>query len=144
MGLSDWSPKYTVNHPVMDDHHHSLFKLIDRLSEAIMENKEKELIGETLGALIAYTKMHFAAEEDLMRQADFPGLPEHKEAHDRLVAQVQEFQRRYDEGDSTVMTEISQFLMSDWLVKHVLGMDELYAPYFKTAFPDAIGRNATQ
>lgn len=144
MGLSDWSPKYTVNHPVMDDHHHSLFKLIDRLSEAIMEKKEKELIGETLGALIAYTKMHFAAEEDLMRQADFPGLPEHKEAHDRLVAQVQEFQRRYDEGDSTVMTEISQFLMSDWLVKHVLGMDELYAPYFKTAFPDAIGRNAAQ
>lgn len=144
MGLSDWSPKYTVNHPVMDDHHHSLFKLIDRLSEAIMEKKEKELIGETLGALIAYTKMHFAAEEDLMRQADFPGLPEHKEAHDRLVAQVQEFQRRYDEGDGTVMAEISQFLMSDWLVKHVLGMDELYAPYFKTAFPDAIGRNATQ
>lgn len=144
MGLSDWSPKYTVNHPVMDEHHHSLFKLIDRLSEAIMEKKEKELIGETLGALIAYTKMHFAAEEDLMRQADFPGLPQHKEAHDRLVAQVLEFQRRYDEGDSTVTTEISQFLMSDWLVKHVLGMDELYAPYFKTAFPDAIARNATQ
>lgn len=138
MGLSDWSPKYTVNHPVMDEHHHKLFKLIDRLSEALIERKEKEVIGETLSSLIDYTKMHFAAEEQLMRQANFPGLPQHKEAHDRLVAQVQEFQRRYKEGDSAVTAEISQFLMSDWLVKHILGMDELYAPYFKKAFPDAV------
>lgn len=142
MGLSDWSPKYTVNHPVMDEHHHSLFKLIDRLSEAIIEKKEKEIIGETLSSLIDYTKMHFAAEEHLMRQANFPGLPQHKEAHDRLVAQVQEYQRRYKEGDSTVTAEITQFLMTDWLVKHILGMDELYAPYFKTAFPEASGQNA--
>jgi len=144
MGLSDWSPKYTVNHPVMDEHHHSLFKLIDRLSEAIIEKKEKEVIGETLSSLIDYTKMHFAAEEHLMRQANFPGLPQHKEAHDRLVAQVQEYQRRYKEGDSTVTAEITQFLMTDWLVKHILGMDELYAPYFKNAFPEASGQNATK
>lgn len=142
MGLSDWSPKYTVNHPVMDEHHHSLFKLIDRLSEAIMEKKEKEIIGETLNSLLDYTKMHFAAEEHLMRQANFPGLPQHKEAHDKLVAQVQEFQRRFKAGDSAVTTEITQFLMTDWLVKHILGMDELYAPYFKTAFPNASGQNA--
>lgn len=142
MGLSDWSPKYTVNHPVMDEHHHSLFKLIDRLSEAIIEKKENEVIGETLNALIDYTKMHFAAEEHLMRQANFPGLPQHKEAHDKLVAQVQEYQRRFKAGDSAVTAEITQFLMTDWLVKHILGMDELYAPYFKTAFPNASGQNA--
>jgi hemerythrin-like metal-binding protein len=141
MGISDWSPKYTVNHPVMDEHHHSLFKLIDRLSEAIIQKKEKEVIGETLNSLVDYTKMHFAAEEHLMRQADFPGLQQHKEAHDRLVAQVQEFQRRYKEGDGNVTAEISQFLMSDWLVKHIIGMDELYAPYFKKAFPGAMDQD---
>lgn len=141
MGLSDWSPKYTVNHPVMDEHHHTLFKLVDRLSEAILEKKDKELIGEILSSLIDYTKMHFAAEEQLMRQANFPGLPQHKEAHDKLVAQVQEYQRRYEKGDRGVTAEIAQFLMTDWLVKHIIGMDELYAPYFKSAFPDAVDRN---
>lgn len=142
MGLSDWSPKYTVNHPVMDEHHHTLFRLVDRLSEAIFEKKEKEVIGEILSSLIDYTKMHFAAEEQLMRQANFPGLLQHKEAHDKLVAQVQELQRRYKEGDRTVTTEISQFLMTDWLVKHILGMDELYAPYFKIAFSDVTSQGA--
>lgn len=142
MGLSDWSPKYTVNHPLMDEHHHRLFKLIDRLSEAIIEKKEKEVIGETLNSLLDYTKMHFAAEERLMLQANFPGHSQHKEAHDKMVAQVQAFQRRYKEGDKNVTAEISQFLMTDWLVKHIIGMDELYAPYFKTAFADVTGQNA--
>jgi hemerythrin-like metal-binding protein len=142
MGLSDWSPKYTVNHPVMDEHHHTLFRLVDRLSDAIFEKKEKEVIGEILSSLIDYTKMHFAAEEQLMRQANFPGVLQHKEAHDKLVAQVQELQRRYREGDSSVTTEISQFLMTDWLVKHILGMDELYAPYFKNAFSDVTSQGA--
>ncbi len=142
MGLSDWSPKYTVNHPVMDEHHHALFKLIDRLSEAIFEKKENEFIGELLNSLIEYTKMHFAAEEKLMLQVNYPGLLQHKEAHEKMVAQVQEYQRRFKEGDRTVTAEISQFLMTDWLVKHILGMDELYAPYFKKAFSDAKDQNA--
>jgi hemerythrin-like metal-binding protein len=142
MGLSDWSPKYTVNHPVMDEHHHSLFRLVDKLSDAIVEKKEKEVIGEILSSLTDYTKMHFAAEEHLMRQANFSGYLQHKEAHEKLVAQVQDLQRRHKEGDSTVNTEISQFLMTDWLVKHILGMDELYAPFFKKAFSGATDQNA--
>lgn len=142
MGLSDWSPKYTVNHPVMDEHHHALFKLVDRLSEAIFEKKENEFIGELLNSLIEYTKMHFAAEEKLMLQINYPGLLQHKEAHEKMVAQVQEFQRRFKAGDSTVTAEISKFLMTDWLVNHILGMDELYAPYFKKAFSDAKDQDA--
>ena len=142
MGLSDWSPKYTVNHPVLDEHHHTLFKLVDQLSEAILENKENEIIGEVLSSLIDYTKMHFAAEEHLMQQVDYPGLLPHKAAHDRLVTQVQELQLRFQKGDSSVTTEITQFLMTDWLVKHILGMDELYAPYFKNAFTGAANQKA--
>lgn len=86
--------------------------------------------------------MHFAAEEHLMRQANYPGHPQHKEAHDKLVAQVQDYQCRFQGGDSSVTAEIAQFLMTDWLVKHILGMDELYAPYFKKAFSGAAAQNA--
>lgn len=142
MGLSDWSPKYTVHHPVLDEHHHTLFKLVDQLSEAILEKKENEIIGEVLNSLVDYTKMHFAAEERLMQQVGYPGLLQHQEAHGKLVAQVQELQRRFQKGDSAVTAEITQFLMTDWLVRHILGMDELYAPYFKKAFPDATNQSA--
>jgi hemerythrin len=142
MGLSDWSPKYTVNHPPLDEHHHALFRLVDQLNEAILEERENEIIGQVLDALVDYTKMHFAAEEHLMRQVGYPGLPQHKEAHGRLVAQVQEFQDRFRNGDRSVTADITQFLMTDWLVKHIIGMDELYAPYFKPASSRAADKGA--
>lgn len=134
MGISDLLPNYSVNHPVMDEHHRTLFKLVDRVNGAFLEQNEYEVIGEVLASLIDYTKMHFAAEEQLMRKAGFPGLAQHKKAHDGLVAHVEELQRRHREGDSSVTTEMSQFMLKDWLLKHILGMDEMYAPYFKKAF----------
>ena len=142
MGLSDWSPKYTVNHPVMDEHHHTLFKLVDQLSEAIIEKRENEVIREVLNSLLNYTIMHFAAEEKLMRQANYPDLAVHKEAHNAIVAKVQDFQNRFQNGDKSVTAEIAQYLMTDWLVKHILGMDELYAPYFKKEFSGDANRDA--
>jgi hemerythrin-like metal-binding protein len=84
--------------------------------------------------------MHFAAEERLMQQAGYPDLQSHKEAHEKLLAKVQDYQRRFQGGDRSVTAEISQFLMTDWLVKHILGMDELYAPYMKKTFSDAAGK----
>lgn len=144
MGLSDWSPRYTVNHPVLDEHHHTLFKLVDELSAAILEKREGQVIGGVLDSLVDYTKMHFAAEEHLMQQAGYPGLSQHREAHERLVAQVQDFQRRFGEGDRSVTAEITQFLMTDWLVKHIIGMDELYAPHLKAAFSGSADQDGTK
>lgn len=131
MAISDLLPDYTVHHPVMDEHHHTLFRLIDQLDNAILEKNEHALIGEVLDSLLRYTKMHFAAEEHLMRMSCFPGMHEHKDAHDRLVNQVQELQRKHRRGDRAV---IKQFMMRDWLVNHILGMDDLYVPYFRKAF----------
>ena len=137
MAISDLLPDYTVHHAVMDKHHHTLFRLIDQLDNAIREKNEYALIGEVLESLLSYTKMHFAAEEKLMRLAGFPGLPEHKDAHDRLVNQVQELQRGHRKGDRAV---IKQFMMKDWLVDHILGMDGRYVPYFREVFGDATKR----
>lgn len=134
MTISDLLPDYTVHHPLMDEHHHTLFRLIDQLDNAILESNEHALIGDVLESLLRYTKMHFAAEEYLMRMSGFPGIHEHKDAHDRLVNQVHELQRRHRKGDRAV---IKQFMMRDWLVNHILGMDDLYVPYFRKVFCNA-------
>ena len=135
MWISDWSPKYTVNHPVIDDHHYALFRHVDRLSKAIIEKKEHELIDELLGSLLGHAKVHFADEERFLSQVNYPDLSQHKEAHERLVARVQDFHRRHKDGDSAVAEEMSRFMLIEWFVHHIIGMDELYAPYFKETVP---------
>lgn len=71
---------------------------------------------KTLGDLIDYTKRHFAAEEALMQRSKYPGYPEHKVFHDKLTAQVVQFQSEFAAGKSTI--QLLQFL-KDWLQHHI-------------------------
>lgn len=135
MGFSDWTPQFTVNHPTMDEHHQKIFKLVNQLHEGIFSKKSKEVLAETLYALIDYTELHFAEEELIMRQHNFPGYTQHKTAHEELLAQVHEFERKFNAGDNTFTPEIFHFLVSGWLVKHILGMDKMYAPFLKSGTP---------
>lgn len=138
MGFSDWTPQFTVNHPTMDEHHQKIFKLVNQLHEGIFAKKAKEVLGEILNALIDYTELHFAEEELIMRQHNFSGYAQHKAAHEWLLAQVHEFERKYSAGDNTFTPEMFHFLVSDWLVKHILGMDKMYAPFLKAGPPSAV------
>lgn len=137
MGFSDWTPQFTVNHPTMDEHHQKIFKLVNQLHEGIFSKKAKEVLGEILYALIDYTVLHFAEEESIMRQHNYPGYTQHKTEHEWLLAQVREFERKFTAGDNTFTPEMFHFLVSDWLVKHILGMDKMYAPFLKSGPPSA-------
>ncbi len=138
MGFSDWSPQFTVNHPVMDEHHRRIFKLVNQLHEAIFTSKARESLGEILHALFDYTELHFAEEELLMRQHNFPGYAQHKKAHESIIEQLHEFERKFNAGDNTFTPQMFHFLVSDWLVKHILGMDKMYAPYLQDTPPPTL------
>ena len=48
------------------------------------EGRGRHTIGQTLDALIQYTKIHFAAEERLLGKYDYPESAGHKAEHDHL------------------------------------------------------------
>jgi hemerythrin len=83
---------------------------------------------ETPGDLIDYTKRHFAAEEALMQRSKCPGYPEHKVFHDKLTAQVVQFQTEFAAGKSIVTIQLLQFL-KDWLQHHIAETDRKIAVY---------------
>jgi len=133
MGFSDWTPQYTVNNPVMDEHHQTIFKMVNELHEAIFAKKAKESLGVTICSLVDYTERHFAEEERIMQQHNYPDYLQHKAAHEQLCAQVQELKLKYMAGDNSISSELFYFLVSDWLVKHILNMDKKYAPFLKNS-----------
>ena len=46
----------------------------------------------------------------------------HKAEHERLVREVKDLQARFKSGSITITVSVSNFL-SDWLVKHIQGLD---------------------
>jgi len=129
MSFVDWSASYTVNSAILDEQHQKLFKIINDLHEAVFSRKGREFVSTTIRELVEYTKTHFAEEERQMEAHAFPGLREHKLAHRKLIGTVMEIEQRYNQGAGAISGDVIGFLVSDWLLKHILNMDKQYAPY---------------
>ena len=131
MSFVDWSASYTVNNAVLDEQHQKLFKIVNDLHDAMFSKKGREFIATTIRDLLEYAKTHFAEEERQMEAHAYPGLAAHKAAHKKLVNAVEEIERRYLNSQESMGGDVIGFLVSDWLLEHILSMDKQYAPYLK-------------
>ena len=121
-----WSSSYSVKVSQMDKEHQRLIDIINDLYAAMRSGRSKEAIGSILDELVAYTKTHFAHEEQLMQQSDYSGYAEQKRAHEALVAQLNEILDKYRNG-TALGQEIMNFL-KNWLINHIQGLDKQYGP----------------
>jgi hemerythrin len=92
------------------------------------EGQGKEVLGEILNGLIAYTASHFQTEENYFRQVKYPDADEHKKEHVAFVQKVSEFKQEFDAGRATVSVNVLQFL-SKWLQTHIKVADQKYSSY---------------
>ncbi len=72
-----------------------------------------------------YTVYHFAFEEKLMQQANYPKLEEHREIHKDFVKAVKHFKERYEHGED-ITSELMRVLQV-WLINHIENTDGDYA-----------------
>jgi len=131
MSFVDWTTAYTVNNVALDEQHQKLFKIINDLHEAMFSKKGRAFVSTTIRELVDYTKTHFAEEERQMEAHAYPGLAEHQAAHQKLIKMVTDIEQRYHQTHESMGGEVISFLVSDWLIKHILSMDKQYAPFMK-------------
>jgi hemerythrin len=130
MSMFQWKQEYSVGYPEIDNQHKRLFQLADELHSAMASRKGKDILGKTLSNLIAYTKGHFASEEQLMQAHHYPDYLQHKVAHDALTARVVEFQKEFEGNGIALTVGLLQFL-KDWLTHHIGETDRKIAAYLK-------------
>ncbi|WP_048093592.1 bacteriohemerythrin [Geoglobus acetivorans] len=129
MALISWNESFSVNIKEIDEQHKKLVSMINRLHDAMLEGKGKEIMGELLNDMVEYTITHFSTEEKLMEQYNYPGYIKHKAEHEQFVSKVGEFKKKYEDGQLTLTMEVLSFLKS-WLTNHILNSDKKYGPFF--------------
>lgn len=129
--MFDWKPEYSVSIPAIDAQHKKLFALAGELHTAMCQGKGSAVLEQSLSRLVDYTKDHFAAEERLMEKYKYPGLAVHKVEHEKLTAQVVEFQEKFRRKQALLTVELMQFLKS-WLEHHISGSDQKYAAMIRS------------
>lgn len=128
MALLTWSERFSVNVRQFDEEHKQLMNLINQLHDAMKAGQGKQVIGDILNGLIAYTHKHFAAEDRLMKAHGYPDYENHKKEHNQLTMSVLDFQKEFASGSVPLSQTVMTFLR-DWLTNHIQGVDKQYGPF---------------
>lgn len=128
MTLFPWDPKFITGIDKIDTQHKRLFNLINRLNEAIVMEEAQQVLVRAVDKLVAYIYYHFDAEENFMRQNDYPEplFLEHRVKHQEFIKKIAKEQLRCAINPKRISKELLIFFM-DWLTDHILNADKQMA-----------------
>jgi hemerythrin-like metal-binding protein len=115
-----WKPEYSVGHKEMDEQHQALFSM---MNEFYLQ-KSKETAIPVFKDLSSCFNSYFDAEENLLRQINYPETPEHIKIYDELRNKFPLFEQKLENYNRDLHKKMSTFFYN-WLVSHILkaGMD---------------------
>ncbi len=126
-----WTPDLTVGVDLVDEQHKRLFSEVDKLVTAANQ-KDFTLVGKTFDFLAAYAVEHFASEEKLMRDGNYPGMAAHISQHRSFVRDFVALKATYERDGATVVVvlKLNNWLFH-WLWNHVRGSDVEMGKYLE-------------
>ena len=129
MALINWSDSMSVGVSRIDKEHQGLIDLINLLHSEMLAGKSKEALSVVLDKFVAYTKIHFAAEETLFRTLNYPAMATHLKEHAALTQKAVQLQSDLKAGKAMISAPVLDFLR-DWLTNHILKQDMAYKLFF--------------
>jgi hemerythrin len=125
-----WSPAWQNGIAHIDNQHKRLVELLANLQRQMNDSRPRVSTLEALVSLSAYIELHFADEEHIMSQLEYPKIELHRQQHQQFVARAMKFAHAYRLGDAELTDEIAQFLAT-WLVQHISSSDVELAAFIK-------------
>ncbi len=127
-----WDPTLVLGVPDLDRQHQEFFARVGGLVHAIRSGYSREEVGRTLAFLGVYAATHFAAEEALMREVDFPGLARHQAEHAGFARDLAalEAEHRRDGPSPSIILRVN-VEVSGWLREHIGRTDRELAAFLR-------------
>jgi hemerythrin len=123
-----WNHACSTGVKAMDDQHGVLMDTLNELRLVLVHGQGRDQVSEGLSRLIELTRMHFSSEERLLEQQGYPGVAEHRDAHQRLLGQIEEAAMLAQHNDDLRMRELLLFLR-DWYSMHIEHLDSQYGTW---------------
>lgn len=123
-----FTDKFKTGIAQIDDEHKMLFDIIGKIYKAIeveLVHDKFDLILDILDELKEYTRVHFADEENYMREIGYEGLAQQEILHQNFIDKLNELDLdAVDDNQEAYLYEFLGFLQN-WLVNHILKVDKL-------------------
>ncbi|OQA04086.1 MAG: Bacteriohemerythrin [Planctomycetes bacterium ADurb.Bin401] len=123
MAFFEWTDELSIGVEKIDSQHKRLVEIINEYYEAAQSGQSEQAVREAVGKLINYAGTHFADEEKLMEEKNFPQIDLHKQMHKRLTEDVINFAEKLAKDEKIFSLEMAVFLKG-WLENHIAQTDK--------------------
>ena len=124
-----WDEKYSVGVHSIDLQHQEIFRLINKLLDALKKGEALQVIYPIILELERYASIHFQKEEFFFQRFNYPETSEHIREHRDFIQQVTAFKTDCKAGNLTVSIKMLNFL-NEWIQHHILEIDQKYSKCF--------------
>ncbi|ABR50731.1 hemerythrin-like metal-binding protein [Alkaliphilus metalliredigens QYMF] len=129
-----WKESFNCEVGSVDQQHQKLFQIGMQLHEIVKAKDQLDHYDEmmeVLQELKHYTIDHFQYEEALMEKHHYPGIADHKEAHQAFINKVIEIENQdIDEKQKKIGMDIIIFI-ANWIESHIMKVDMEYKEFFQ-------------
>jgi hemerythrin len=131
-GMTDayaWTPDLVTGNDAVDDQHRQLINALNRLVDASRFGKGHAEVKKTLNFLVKYTAKHFADEEALQREHEYPEYENHKRIHTEFTNVVMNMTHAYRRLPSDALIANIITAIGQWVTNHIKSEDKVMAEY---------------
>ena len=135
-----WNKSYETGNTLVDNDHKEIFQLVEQVLSSSF-NSRKDKVKVSIEFLADYVVRHFANEERLMDESDFPRSKAHKKEHADFLVVATDLHKEFlndsytfGENNETGSLHLSMIInktVVGWLTKHVMGSDKALAVHYK-------------
>lgn len=102
----------------LDDMHVEFAQLVNALAEA-----KGNTFVELFAQLFEHSQTHFDHEKELMQANDYPSLAEHNGEHQRILGELEQYQRKVNKGAISFARAYVKDRLPEWFQLHLTTMD---------------------
>jgi hemerythrin len=120
-----------VDHDEVDREHRLQLDLLIEFRSAAEAGTEPVRLEEILDRLVDFTKIHFAAEQTLMRTYSFRAYEQHVLQHEDTLDRIEALREACRSGEARLTRERLDALTA-WIVEHIRQADAAFARHLET------------
>lgn len=115
----------------MNDQHGILVDSLNAIDQQLMLGDSAATLAQAMARLAEFTSLHFGCEESLLLRHGYPGLEEHRKAHQDLLDQLKNAVHRAECGEDAELARTLESVRDQYL-DHVAQLDRDYGQWLKT------------
>lgn len=113
---------YSTEWSHLDDHHHDVFLMVQKLDAAIASNT-RSAFEPIIEFLEHHCTDHFKEEETLMKSTHYTDISPHKKEHQLFLNKIKSIRKMYNETSHSTHIAYAIRQLIDQLIRHILTAD---------------------